>query len=319
MRDDAAIEAIRVAQDDMITRQQVLAEGGTDEWIEAQIAGGRWLRIGRKVFKTTTGEPTRRQRERAALLCAGTEAALSHRSAADRFGLHDRDDGPVHITVPYGRSADPHPGVVIHRSRAFDRIVIDREDLPTVSAADTCIDLAVLEPDARQGMRTLLHAALSMRVPAERLRTVLEVRRPKRYATALRHAAEMLADGVGSVLEARYLVDVEQAHGIPTATRQAPVTVEGVERYEDCRYDMPGGELIVRLDGWRWHSDPRVAVIDRARDNAAELAGRARLTFGWDEVIRDPCRVAATVATRLRQLGWSGPCGAVSCRCSGAA
>lgn len=319
MRDDAAIEALRHGQDDMITRAQVLECGRTDEWIEAQLAGGRWMKMGRKVFKTTTGAPTRRQRERAALLCAGPEAALSHRSAANRFGLRDPDDGLVHITVPYGRSADPHPGVVIHRSRAFAHIVIDREDMPTVSGADTCIDLAVLEPDARRAMRTLLHAALAMKVPLHRLLAVLEVRRPRRYSRALRHAARMLSDGVGSVLEGRYLVDVEQAHGIPIATRQAPVVVEGVERYEDCRYDMPDAELIVRLDGWRWHSDRHVGVVDRARDNAAELAGSARLTFGWEEVVGDPCGVAAIVSARLRQLGWPGPTGTASCRCVEAA
>ncbi|HEY2193705.1 MAG TPA: hypothetical protein VGH76_15620 [Actinomycetospora sp.] len=171
MRDDVAIQAIRDAQDDCITRAQVLHCGGTDEWIEAQLAAGRWVRMGRKVFRATTGEPTRRQRERAALLCAGPEAALSHHTAAARFGLRSRYDGPIHTTVRYGRSADPHPGVVIHRSRAFAHLVIDTEDLPTVSAADTCIDLAVLEPEARRAMRTLLHAALAMKVPAQRLLT----------------------------------------------------------------------------------------------------------------------------------------------------
>ncbi|MCD2195314.1 hypothetical protein LQ327_18255 [Actinomycetospora endophytica] len=222
------------------------------------------------------------------------------------------------MTVPYGHSADPHPGVVIHRSRAFRHIVIDREDMPTVSAADTCSDLAVLEPDARAGMRTLLHAALGMKVPATALLAALERRRPRRYATALRHAAAKLADGVGSALEATYLVNVEEAHGLPVAERQAPVVVEGVERYEDCRYHVPDGELIVRLDGWRWHSDRRVGVIDRARDNAAELAGRARLTFGWEEVAGDPCAVSAVVAARLRQLGWAGPGGSALCGCLGA-
>jgi hypothetical protein len=262
MRDDTAIKARCNAQDDYITRAQVLDCGGTDEWIEAQIAAGRWVRDKRKVFRTTTGAPTRRQRERAALLCAGPEAALSHHSAAARFGL---------------------------------------------------------EPDARRAMRTLLHAALAMKVPAHRLLAVLDARRPRRYLRALRHAAQMLNDGVGSVLEARYLVDVEEAHGLPIATRQAPVVVQGVERYEDCRYGMSLGELIVRLDGWRWHSDRHVGVIDRARDNAAELAGRARLTFGWEEVVGDPCAVAALVAARLRQLGWPGPDGEHSCRCLQAA
>ena len=69
----------------------------------------------------------------------------------------------------------------------------------------------------------------------------------------------------------------------------------------------------------RWHSDRHVAVVDRARDNAAELAGRGRLTFGWEEVTGNPCAVAAVIVARLRQLGWPGPDGTAICRCVEAA
>ncbi|MFC5065819.1 hypothetical protein [Actinomycetospora atypica] len=320
MRDELALQALRHAQDDHLTRAQILQCGGTDEWIEAQLAGRRWVRVTRKVFRTTTGAPTPRQRERAALLCAGSAAALSHHSAARRWGLPVPESEPVHITVPYGHSSDPHPGVTLHRSRAFDRIVVDTEDMPTVSAADTCVDLAVLRDDARAAMRTVLHATLGMKVDAPRLRAVLEVRRPRRYATVLRHAARLLDEGVTSMLEALYAVDVEAAHGIPAGQRQFPVMVDGRQRFEDIRYVLPGGDLITRLDGFRWHSDRHVAVTDRARDNAAELAGRARLTFGWDEVHGRACAVASIQMTRMRQLGWEGPAeDADLCRCLRAA
>jgi hypothetical protein len=62
----------------------------------------------------------------------------------------------------------------------------------------------------------------------------------------------------------------------------------------------------VRLDGWRTHANRRTARVDRARDNAAELEGRARLTFGYEEVKDAHCAVAALVAARLQQLGWTG-------------
>lgn len=320
MRDDVALQALRHAQDDLLTRSQVLECGGTDEWIEAQLAARRWVRVTRKVFRTTTGIPTRRQRERAALLCAGPTAALSHHSAARRWGLQIPDDGPVHITVPYGHSSDLHADVTVHRSRAFERIVVDREDMPTVSAADTCIDLGVLPDDARAGMRAFLHAALGMKVDAGRLRAVLEVRRPRRYAKPLRHAARLLDEGVASELEATYAIDVELAHGIPAGERQHPVVIDGRTRFEDIRYVLPFGDLITRIDGFRWHSNRHVAVIDRARDNAAELAGQGRLTFGYEEVHGAACGVASTLTTRMRQLGWEGPVeGADLCRCLRAA
>ena len=74
-----------------------------------------------------------------------------------------------------------------------------------------------------------------------------------------------------------------------------------------------GVPLIVRLDG-RWaHSMAEVAFRDRRRDNAAELAGRPRLVYGFDEVMKTPCQVAHEVETVLRRGGWvrtqSGACG----------
>lgn len=164
-------------------------------------------------------------------------------------------------------------------------------------------------------MRTFLHGALGMKVPAERLLAVMELRRPRRYRRPLHDAAHMLADGVGSALEARYAVDVEDAHALPRGRRQVGYPIGGTTRYEDCVYDTPAGPLVVRLDGWRYHSDRFVARVDRARDNAAELAGRARLTFGWEEITGTPCETAAAVATALRRGGVqlsASPCACLS-------
>ena len=185
MRDEGELRRIAGDQDGLITRAQVLGAGFTDDWIEAQLAARRWTRILRKVFATTTGTLTERQRQRAALLCAGPSAALSHTSAARRHGMTIPDDGVVHMTVPYTSSAVDRPAVRVHRSRAFDHILVDREDLPTVSRADTCLDLAVAAPSPRAAMRALLHAALSMRVPATSLLTVMELRRLPKYRTPL--------------------------------------------------------------------------------------------------------------------------------------
>ena len=127
---------------------------------------------------------------------------------------------------------------------------------------------------------------------------------PYRCRRALADAVALLADGVQSALEYRYAVDVEKAHGLPSALRQGPVTVDGRTLYEDCMYDSSGYALTVRLDGRRVHSMREVAFRDRRRDNAAALAGRARPVFGYEEVVRSPCEVAREVATVLTRLGW---------------
>jgi len=69
--------------------------------------------------------------------------------------------------------------------------------------------------------------------------------------------------------------------------------------------------VTVRLDGREYHSHPNVAFRDRRRDNAAELAGRARLVFGWRDIKEDACGAARDVLTVLSRHGWDGasrPC-----------
>jgi hypothetical protein len=292
------------AQDGLVTRRQALAHGFTRDAITAHLDGGRWTLRAHGVIATFTGPLTPAARRRAALLFVPGPAALSHASAAALHGLCREDESAaVHLTVPYGSSARGCVGVEVHRSRAFDHIRLD-DDPPRVSKPHTIIDLAVAEPDARSAMRTLTALAASARVPAEQLERAIELRRPRRYRRPLDDAVALLRDGVGSILEADWTLDVERAHGLPAPQRQYPVIVDGRRLAEDLLYVMPDGELIVRLDGWRYHANKHTARTDRARDNAAEMAHRPRMSFGWEEVRHERCPTAALVGLRLKELGW---------------
>ena len=220
---------------------------------------------------------------------------------------------PVHVTVPYGCSAVSQPPyVMVHRSRAFPHIAVGT-DPPLTSRADTVLDMATSEPDARAAMRRFVALATTGRVPVRELQWRIEDRRPHRYPRALADALHLLAHGVQSALEQRYACDVELAHALPAALRQQPFAVDGRTLWEDVCYDSIGIPLTIRLDGRAFHDAPEIAFRDRRRDNAAELAARHRLVYGWDEVSTDACGVATEVATVLRRAGWHGPlrhCGA---------
>ncbi len=287
---------------------------------------GRWQRVLQGVYSATNGPLTRSMIFEAALLYGGDAAILSHRTAAEEWGMSPIDDTePVHITVPVGRSAlsqrptirragaksnlpvpHPnsvvHPGVVVHRSRAHAHIAVDRRP-PCTTKADTALDLATAQATAHDAYFSLIATVTNGSIRLLDVRRRLEERPPYRYRRALEGAVALLADGVQSVLEYHYAVDVEKAHGLPSATRQEPIVVDGRTLYEDCVYDGSGLPLTVRLDGRRVHSMREVAFRDRRRDNAAELAGRARLVFGYEEVTRSPCEVAREVATVLTRLG----------------
>jgi hypothetical protein len=293
-------------QGGVLDTEQLFGFAVTWAAVRAHTRAGRWQPVLPRVYATFTGPLPKDSRLSAALLYAGPIAVLSHRTAAELWGMRPESPGPVHVTVPYNCSAVSQPPlVVVHRSRAFRHIAIDSQP-PLTSRADTAIDLAVAEACPRDAQLVLTELITSRRVTIEQVRAQLFERPPRRYRRALEQAVYRVDSGVHSMLEERYAVEVEGAHGLPSARRQAPFRVDGRTLFEDAVYDDLGIPLTVRLDG-RSHLEPDVALRDRRRDNAAELAGRSRLVFGWRELSTRPCTAASEVATVLRRHGWQGP------------
>jgi hypothetical protein len=301
-------------QSGMISTRQLRQFGISRAVIVNNVLAGRWRQVLRGVYATYTGDPPRAGLVSAALLYGGPEAVLSHRTAAEEWGMLPIEQGPVEVTVPYRCSAVSQlPFVAVHRSRALEYIV--REYVPPrTSQVDTVVDLATAQPTPEDAVNTLIDLVGRSGVTVRQLTRCLEVRRAYRYRKALDDAVKLVAGGLMSVLEAEYLREVELAHGIPPADRQAPFSVDDRVLWEDAVYDSLGVSLTVRLDSRAHHSTPGIAFRDRRRDNAAELAGRSRLVYGWREVSKDPCGVAGEILAVLRRAGWRG--GNLCSRCS---
>lgn len=320
-------QALLDAQDGVVTTAQLRAHGVSATALRHRVVTGQWLRVLPRVIAVTNGPLTRLMALSAALLYGGGRAILSHRTAAEEWGMIRVDDpsAPVHITVPYKCSAvnqgptvrtpgGPRPtsagnalvhgGVVVHRSRAFGHIAVPFRQ-PRTSKADTVFDLAVSEETPKEAAARLIEAATNGKVHVDALRRKLELRRPYRHATDIADAVTLLGDGVQSVLEHRYALDVERSHGLPAGKRQMPHVVDGRILYEDVDYSPTGVPLIVRLDGQQYHSGQQSRFRDRRRDNAAELADRPRLVYGWDETTSDPCGVFEEVRRVLVREGWT--------------
>ncbi|OZD09131.1 hypothetical protein CH275_02480 [Rhodococcus sp. 06-235-1A] len=313
----------------LFTQSQVTELGYSRNRVRALVDSGAWIAVLRGVYSIFTGPLTRQRTLMAALLYGGGHAMLSHRSAAEEWAFCEPDPAAaVHVTVPYGKSAcnqrptvrsgptvgtrlvagigsSLHPGVVVHRSRAHRHIGVPG-DMPRTTLVDTALDLAVSEPTPEQAFHSLVSSVTQRRIRLTDVREQIAVRRPYRYLSTLTEAIDLLATGVQSVLELEYATNVEAAHGLPTTERQSAVQVDGRTLYEDVVYRVGSRTVTVRLDGRRFHSMREVAFRDRRRDNAAELAGRARLVFGYEEVSSDPCGVARDVALVLQREGWDG-------------
>lgn len=314
--DRAAWLHLMRSQHGLIRPRQAAALGLSAKALERQVDAGRWRRVHYGVYACFTGPLDRPARLSAALLYAGQPAVLSHATAAAEWGmLRVAPAEPIHVTVPYECHATSLPGeVLVHRSRAYRFLVRVGEHHPRTSIADTILDTSTAQPDAEAAIRTFVDLCAKAYTKLGTVRRVMLARKPWRYRSALERAWDLVLGGAMSALEAEYVQCVETAHGLPAARRQVPVMVDGRRLYEDCVYDNHGLPCTVRLDG-RTHAEPGVAFRDRRRDNAAELARRARLVYGWDEVSAEPCAVAAEVHTVLRRLGWLGPLRRCS-RCS---
>jgi hypothetical protein len=295
-------------QHGVVTRAQLLSRGFSDHGIQAQLDAGRWQRLHDGVYVMYSGPVSPEARRTAALLACRGAAMLSHETAGELHGFVKPDpDRPVHVTVRYGCSAVRLGGVKIHRSRAFAHIGAAESDPPRTSRVHTVLDLVMAAPDAQEAARRAHQYALDAGVHPLALERAAEMRRPWRFRKAVADAVALLKDGVLSALEHRYLVDVEQAHGLPVGLRQARVLVDGIHRYEDVAYDLPGGRALVRLDGFGYHSDKFTAFVDRRRTAAAVLTRTPAVPYGWDEVTKLPCQTAREVETLLRPLGWVDP------------
>jgi hypothetical protein len=314
-------------QHGVVTYPQLRPHGYSRKRVQHAIEAGHWQQVLFGVYSMFSGPLGRDAVLTSALLYGGGSSILSNRTAAEDWYMLPVDDAsPVHITVPYGASAVSvpptprrptkrlsvgeggvvHPGVIVHRSRAMEHVRVG-SSLPRTSKVDTAIDVAVSETTPERAFATLIALATDGGIRIADLAARIEQRKPRRYNTAIADALRLLADGVQSVLEFRYAIDVEQAHGLPNARRQGPVVVDGQTLYEDVLYSLPGKDLIVRLDGRATHTMRGIPFRDRRRENAAEVAGKSSLVYGWEEVHGEACEVGAEVRYVLERLGWTGP------------
>jgi hypothetical protein len=271
--------------------------------IDNLLRSGHWRRLHYGVYASFTGEPPRETVLWSALLRTGPESILSHETAAEVDGLLDTPSKLLHVTTPQSARVRPIAGFVVHRST---RILEARDPCllpPRTIFEETVLDLiqdAVSFDDAI----SLLARACQRRLTLPwLLRQRIDMRGRMRWRTEILQALDDVADGVESPLEYRYLRDVERAHGLPTAVRQAPALQRGRGIRRDVFYRDYG--VVVELDGRLSHTGRRRE--DNRRDNAAAARGVITLRYGWTDVRQGACATAVEVAETLARRGWPGP------------
>lgn len=227
-------------------------------------------------------------------LAGGPDAVLSHRSAAQLWGLISRSSQRSEVTRPtYLRS---HPLVCSHRSllSADERTVVD--GIPVTTVPRTVLDFAVQAP-RRQVERVLNEVEVRQLTDPLSIPDLLG-RYPRRRGTAvLREGAE--SGGVTRNDFEELFVPLLDSYGLPRPRFNADVFVAGRFVCVDCLWQQE--RLIVELDGRATHGTRQAFESDRERDRRLMADGWRVMRITWHQLHNQAPSIASDLHKALTQ------------------
>jgi hypothetical protein len=229
----------------------------------------------------------------AAVLVCGDEAALSHRSAAELWGIGWEGD---FIDVSVRRKCEIHrKGLKVRARPSLDaRSFVIRRGIPVTHPVQTLIDLATeLKPMRLE--RAVNEADKHDLIDPEALRTALDSRKGepgvKNLAMLLDRHTFQLSDSDLEVL----FRPLARAAAFPS-----PLSKHRVLGYE-ADFFFPDHNLIVETDGLRYHRTPAQQARAAKRDQVHTASGLRVLRFTHWQIAHAPEEVVA-VLHRIHRL-----------------
>jgi very-short-patch-repair endonuclease len=288
-----AVAAIAGKQDDVITREQLLAAGLGRGAIAHRVAARQLHRRHRGVYLVGHAPPSFRALARAAILACGDGAVLSHRSAAQLWKLLPTIDGDIDITVP-GRNPGSRPGIAIHRVAQLEpseRVLLD--GLAVTSPVRTLLDLAATEPTA-DVEQALAEARVRRLATDDRLRSLAERAPTRRGAGAIR---ALLAQEAGPAFTdrgaAQRLLGLLRQTDLPAPETQVRLCGHKVD------FLWRQQRLIVEVDGHQFHGHRGAFERDRRQGQRLIAAGFRVVRITWRQLVDEPLAVIARIAQAL--------------------
>jgi very-short-patch-repair endonuclease len=279
-------------QHGLVERSQTgLSNGSIAEWTAAK----RLVRVHPGVYRVAGAPITREQSLLAACLAAGTDSAVSHRSATHEWAMH-QFPGIVEIVTPRAQWPRLH-NVRVHRSndlRAWH--VTQRHGVPITKPLRTLVDLGQSArwavPDAlEQGLADRLFSLKAADAALEEFsrkgRTGIGI---FRRAVDERVLGEGIPDGL---LEPRFARLVRQ-HDLPMPTFQYNVA-PGIR--VDFAYVHQ--RIVIEVDGYATRRTAKAMTSDLDRQNRIVQLGWTVLRFTWWQVVKQPEQVAAAILVTL--------------------
>ncbi|HZG95421.1 MAG TPA: hypothetical protein VEZ46_11985 [Mycobacteriales bacterium] len=255
---------------------------------------------------THNGPLTTEQERWAAVLHAGSRAALSHHTSATLDGLQRYADELVHVTVPHSSSVQSRSFVRVHRARCPPDECDDIHPVhepPRMRLPRAVVEMARAarrQDDARGPLAAAVQQGL---VRAGDLRDVLRRVGPVPREASLVVALDDIENGAHSVLELDFVQLVREC-GAPMPHLQTRLLAGGVRRLDAT---WPAYGVWAEVDGAAHREDSQWQA-DLDRHNEVSVAGqwRANLRFSAQALRRRRTRCARQLVAALRQGGWTG-------------
>jgi len=243
----------------------------TGNGIAQRARRGQLHRLHRGVYAVGHRPVSRRGFWMAAVFACGEGAVLSHRSAAELWGLLRPQRGPIHISTPARSGRAKREKLRLHRcSSLVAGATTRRLNIPVTTPARTIADLRGDVPPA-QWRRAVRQAELA-RFPID---------------------PEVKTDRTRSDLERDFLRICRRC-GLPMPEVNVKVgrwTVDFFWRAE---------RLAVEVDSYRYHRGSVAFHDDHARDLDLRQLGYEARRFDERQIDEEPDRVAADLVAALR-------------------
>jgi very-short-patch-repair endonuclease len=297
MIDEKAALALAARQGGWITRAQATERGFTTAMIRTRLRSGRWESARNAYRLIEMDEPEQRVRAACAVLPG---AVASHHSAAVLHGLRPVADDMAVVTVP-ARTTHVFPEVDVRRTDDLaprDR-TLHHGALPVTTASRTIVDLAA-DCSVSHLAEILRNAVTEDLVTRNAVRDVFDrvARRGKPGVGVLRSVLGVDGGSRGpSPLEVAGIRALSDA-GLDGFHTEYPIPWSPSRRFDVA---FPAARVAVEWDSLAWHSDPDTFETDRRRDRDAALRGWRVVRFTWNDLERDPGRVARQVEELVRR------------------
>lgn len=290
---DTVIARLAATQYGVVSRAQMRAAGLADASIGGRAADGRLIRLHRGVYAVAHTALTPNARRLAAVLACGDGAALSHRAAAELWGVLEDHGRCFDVTVPGARGRGL-PAIRAHRASLDAGDVTVHDGIPVTTLARTYLDLAASVRRAQ--LDRALERGEELRLfDLRAVENVLDRNAGRAGAPALAAAVAALepeAEFTRSQLE-RFALRLVRRHGLPRPAVNA--WVHGGER--DLAW--PQRRVIVEIDTYTHHGSQLAFHRDRARDAELTAAGYRVIRFTGRQLEGEADRCAALLATVL--------------------